>query len=84
MPQVDSSYLQVQPPYLNRKGLYTAQLRIRFQLKRHHFIQGHVTVKCTSTIYKEYFESSELYLPGLNLGEKALLSRTNGELYVIL
>ena len=67
-------------PYENpRTGLYTANLRLRFQLRRHHFVQGHVSVKCTAQVYSEYRESSELYLQGLGLGEKALESRTNGE-----
>ena len=42
-----------------------------------------MAIKCTATIYSEYFESSEYYLPGLGLGEKALESYsrgTNGEL----
>ena len=40
-----------------------------------------MAIKCTATIYSEYFESSEYYLPGLGLGEKALESRgTNGEM----
>ena len=43
-------------------------------------IQGHVAIKCTAQVYSQYFESSEHYLPGLDLREKALLSRaTNGE-----
>ena len=45
------------------------------------YIQGHVSIKCTATIYESYFESSEHSLPGLGLGEKALESRgTSGEL----
>jgi len=61
-------------------GLYTAQLGLRFRLQRRHFVQGHVTVKCTATIAAEYFESSQLYVQGLGLGEKALESRrTNGK-----
>ena len=32
----------------------------------------------------EYFESSQLQLPGIGLGEKALESRTNGEFFVHL
>ena len=44
-----------------------------------------MAIKCTATIYSEYFESSEHYLPGLGLGEKALGSRgINGELLQIL
>ena len=53
-------------------GLFTAKLRLHFTLKRHHFIQGHVKVKCTSSIYTEYFQSNSLSLPGIGLGEKAL------------
>ncbi|TRY78755.1 hypothetical protein TCAL_09465 [Tigriopus californicus] len=75
---VDPRYIIQLPPFKSHAGLYTSTLRLRFQLKRHHFIQGHVTVKCTSTIYTEYFESSHLHVPGLGLGEKALESRTNG------
>jgi len=42
-------------------------------------IQGYVRIKCTATIYSEYFESTELQLLGLGLGEKALESRMNGK-----
>ena len=54
---------------------------MNFQLKRHHFVQGHVTVKCTASIYTEYFESNSLKLPGIGLGEKALgiSGRTGGK-----
>ena len=49
-------------------------------LKSAPWIQGHVAIKCTAQVYSQYFESSEHYLPGLDLREKALLSRaTNGE-----
>ena len=50
-------------------------------MKRHHFVQGHVTVKCTASIYTEYFESNSLRLPGVGLGEKALgiSGRTGGK-----
>ena len=59
-------------------GLITEFIKAPFES-----FQGHVAVKCTATIYSEYFESSEYYLPGLGLGEKALESYsrgTNGEL----
>jgi len=82
---VDPNYLMQQPPFRStQRGLYTSALRLRFQLRRNHFHQGHVAVKCTATIYSEYFESSEYYLPGLGLGEKALESYsrgTNGAFY---
>ena len=69
-----------QPPFKNRRGLYTSTLGLRFKLKRSHFHQGHVNIKCTATVYKQYFESSEKHLAGRDLGEKALESkRTNGE-----
>lgn len=71
-PQVDDSYVSQSPPIKEPGGLYTSSLRLRFQLKRHHFIQGHVTVKCAATIFTEYYESSSLHLPGVGLGEKAL------------
>ena len=63
-----------------RGGLYTSMLRLHFQLKRHHFVQGNIDVKCTASIYTEYFESSTLKIPGIGLGEKALgiSRRTNG------
>ncbi len=90
--QVDPSYLYPEPPFRSggvgvggaknnpKKDVFTSTLRLRFQLRRHHFVQGHVRVKCTATIFTEYFESNELYLTGLGLGEKALESRgTNSE-----
>ena len=67
------------PPQSEAGGLWTARLRLRFQLKRQHFVQGHVTLKCTASIYSEYFTSTAAIYPGLGLGEKALESRrTNG------
>ena len=80
--QVDSSYVRESPPVPETGGLYTANLRLHFKLKRFHFVQGHVSVKCTAQIYTEYFQSSKLDLPGIGLGEKALgiSGRTNGNL----
>ena len=79
--QVDRTYLVVSPPSKSAAGLYTATLGLRFRLKRSHFVQGHATLKCTATISTEYYDSSELFVPGIGLGEKALESRgTNGEL----
>ncbi len=62
-------------------GLYTTMSRLHLQLKRHHFVQGHIEVKCTASIYSEYFESTNLKLTGIGLGEKALgiSGRTNGK-----
>lgn len=77
--KVDPSYVSAIPPMTEPGGLYTARLRLRFKLKRQHFIQGHVSIKCTAMIYTEYFESSELHLPGLGLGEKALESRRTND-----
>ena len=38
-----------------------------------------MTLKCTASIYSEYFTSTAAIYPGLGLGEKALESRrTNG------
>ena len=79
--QPDRKFVIPSEPMQVRKGLYTAKLRLHFQLKRHHFVQGHVTVKCTASIYTEYFESNSLKLPGIGLGEKALgiSGRTGGK-----
>ena len=75
------SYAVEIPPQEENGELYTARLRLRFQLKRQHFVQGHVSLKCTASIYKEYFTSTSAIYPGLGLGEKALESRrTNGKL----
>ena len=77
---MDPRYLEPMVPLKSQSGLFTSQLGLRFQLRRRHFVQGHISLKCTATIYSEYFQSTELYLPGLGLGEKALESRrTNGE-----
>ena len=74
----DSYTVQI-PPQSEAGGLWTARLRLRFQLKRQHFVQGHVSLKCTASIYSEYFTSTAAVYPGLGLGEKALESRrTNG------
>lgn len=60
-------------------GLWTARERLRFQLKRQHFVQGHVSLKCTASIYSEYFTSTSAIYPGLGLGEKALESRRTND-----
>lgn len=74
------SYVVQIPPQEESGDLYTARLRLRFQLKRQHFVQGHVSLKCTASIYSEYFTSTSAIYPGLGLGEKALESRrTNGK-----
>ena len=82
--QPDRTFTSQSPPMRvsGSGGLFTAKLRLLFQLKRHHFIQGHVDVKCTASIYTEYFESNSLHLPGVGLGEKALgiSRRTNGKI----
>ena len=75
------SYVQPIPPQEETGGLYTARLGLRLQLKRQHFVQGHVTLKCTASIYSEYFMSTSAIYQGLGLGEKALESRrTNGKI----
>jgi len=73
------SYNVAIPPQKENSGLYTARLRLRFQLKRQHFVQGHVSLKCTASIYKEYFTSTSAIYPGLGLGEKALESRRTND-----
>ena len=74
------SYNMPIPPQNENGELYTARLRLRFRLKRQHFVQGHVSLKCTASIYGEYFTSTSAIYPGLGLGEKALESRrTNGK-----
>jgi hypothetical protein len=74
------NYVVPIPPQDEAGGLYTARLRLKFQLKRQHFVQGHVSLKCTASIYQEYFKSTTAMYPGLGLGEKALESRrTNGK-----
>ena len=70
--QPDVTFVTKMQPMKVSGGLFTAKLRLHFTLKRHHFIQGHVKVKCTSSIYTEYFQSNSLSLPGIGLGEKAL------------
>ena len=78
------SYVTLIPPQEEAGDLYTARLRLRFQLKRQHFVQGHVSLKCTASIYSEYFTSTSAIYPGLGLGEKALESRrTNGMFFSV-
>jgi len=74
----DSYVVQI-PPQKEAGGLWTARLRLRFQLKRQHFVQGHVSLKCTASIYSEYFTSTAAIYPGLGLGEKALESRRTND-----
>ena len=79
------SYVKPIPPQEEVGGLYTAKLRLKLQLKRQHFVQGHVSLKCTASIYSEYFMSTSAIYPGLGLGEKALESRrTNGKLHTFV
>lgn len=73
------NYLVEIPPQRENGELYTARLRLRFQLKRQHFVQGHVSLKCTASIYQEYFTSTSAIYPGLGLGEKALESRRTND-----
>jgi len=73
------SYVQPIPPQEETGGLYTARLGLRLQLKRQHFVQGHVTLKCTASIYSEYFMSTSAIYQGLGLGEKALESRRTND-----
>jgi len=73
------SYVIKIPPQEEGGDLYTARLRLKFQLKRQHFVQGHVALKCTASIYSEYFTSSSARYPGLGLGEKALESRRTND-----
>ncbi len=78
------NYVVQIPPQEEAGDLWTARLRLRFQLKRQHFVQGHVSLKCTASIYSEYFTSTSAVYPGLGLGEKALESRrTNGKTCLI-
>ena len=37
--QVDHSYLTLIPPIKETGDLFTSKLRLRFQLKQHHFVQ---------------------------------------------
>lgn len=74
----DSYVVQISPQS-EAGGLWTSRLRLRFQLKRQHFVQGHVTLKCTASIYSEYFTSTAAIYPGLGLGEKALESRRTND-----
>lgn len=78
---MDPAYLIVYVPLKSATNLYTNTLGLRFRLKRAHFKQGNVSIKCTATIAGSYFETSGLEFPGLGLGEKALESRggANGE-----
>lgn len=73
------SYVKPIPPQEEVGGLYTAKLRLKLQLKRQHFVQGHVSLKCTASIYSEYFMSTSAIYPGLGLGEKALESRRTND-----
>lgn len=73
------NYVVQIPPQEEAGDLWTARLRLRFQLKRQHFVQGHVSLKCTASIYSEYFTSTSAVYPGLGLGEKALESRRTND-----
>jgi len=73
------SYVVRIPPQAEAGDLWTARLRLRFQLKRQHFVQGHVSLKCTASIYSEYFTSTSADFAGLGLGEKALESRRTND-----
>merc|ERR1719510_129465 len=77
--QPTESYVKHIPPQEEGGDLYTARLRLRFQLKRQHFKAGNVELKCTASIYSEYFMSTSAKYPGLGLGEKALESRRTND-----
>lgn len=70
--QVDPGYVGKPSVLTEGGGLFTATLRLRFKLKRDHFVHQRVTVKCTAEILGKYFESGKLEFRGIGLGEKAL------------
>ncbi len=63
------------PPFKSDAGLYTPTLALKLRLRREHFQNRHVEIKCTATIFSQFFESSVLVLPGIGLEEIALESR---------
>ena len=62
-------YLQAREGYLRRYNLrenyddtFTTVLGLHFDVAKHHFIRGEMILKCTSSLLKVYWQSSEVSL----------------------
>ena len=60
-------FCQAREGYLRRYNLrenyddtYTTVLGLHFEVAKHHFIRGEMILKCTSSLLKVYWQSSEV------------------------